>query len=185
MDIKLKNKSPLKVSEIPELIARSFYPDDEPVNGEQPAQLRWWMKQRIKKEIDELFLSGEFQLIDPISKRPVLKSYVDKTAPSKCFMFFDTFVEFAALSGVCVTHSEADSKHGARKPRELKNYARDRDFKKWIEEFGGVSKLDDLIKKEIKSELIKRDAGLWASGFEDWWTVQKIYKGKPGRRKRN
>ena len=61
-----------------------------------------------------------------------------------------------------------------------KNQLRDDDFNKWVSE--AQPSLSDMTKLQIHRTLIARNNRLWRSGFDDWWKVQVIYKGQPGRK---
>lgn len=57
---------------------------------------------------------------------------------------------------------------------------RDFYFKEWMTET--QPNLTEMTKDEIQNHLMKRNSKLWASGFEDWWQAQTIFRAKRGRK---
>jgi hypothetical protein len=66
-------------------------------------------------------------------------------------------------------------------PRKPIYDRRNADFLLWLKENPNL-KPEGMSKNEIKKQLILRNSGLWASGFEGWRKQQQFFKGKPGRR---
>lgn len=157
--ITLPNKDPLKVSEIPKMLARALLPKVAEFNNgrwsENPAQLRLLEEKDLQEDIKELFWTGELTLLNFIGKRPILKhkarTYLN---PLDLFIGFDEFVRFAELQGVTVTI----------------------DTKKCEEQFLTVREVAELViksgDKAVTDENILEEAGRWIgyclSGFVEF-----------------
>ncbi len=125
--ITLENTDPLKISDVPGLFAWAKYPDGEPVDtgktfdtallgsnnpiklkiySEPPESLRFWMKNEVRRTIENLFNDNELNLLSPISGGPFFKSDIENLGIWKCSIDYQELIKLASLFRIKISNGK-------------------------------------------------------------------------------